>query len=118
MTTNRITSHTDCLHEATKAARATCRRDRNFSAAAEAKAIDDLIAAFSAKALFSSSKLFYAANRFTNTITSDPRIAAAAVLRHFAPSGDEDIDSNRRLNGYTITTSPEAIVSLTLRAAS
>ena len=115
MTTNR-TSHDDCLHEATKAARATCRRQRASAVDAKAKAIADLLAQFP-DSDYSRDLLLYGAHRL-GWIGTDRTEAAEAVLNYFAPSPIEAENENRRRNGYLITTDPRVIRSTFLRMAS
>lgn len=114
MTTNR-TSHDDCLHEATKTARAICRRQRAAAADAKAKAIADLLAQFPDSD--HSDFLLYGAHRL-GWIGTDRTEAAEAVLNYFAPSPIEAENEHRRRNGYLITTDPRVIRSTFLRMAS
>lgn len=63
--------------------------------------------------------IFYAVNAFCDgLVTNDPIEAAEAVLKYFAPSGDERTDQRRRDNGYTITTDPYTIRRIIFRRAS
>ena len=118
--TNRI-DHTDCLHEATSKDRAACRKAKADTSAALALAVATLLEVFASRTMDWDSDtkwVFYAARRFASYEGSDATEAATAVLSYFAPSGDEDRDRNRKANGYTITTDPHTMVSITLRAAS
>lgn len=116
MTTNR-TSHTDCSHEATKAARAACRKASAAKVTAREAVLTDTIAAFAARG-DDLIWLFRAAAAFPEVRTTDRFEAAAAVYDYFAPSGDEAKDRRRRANGYLVTSNPQDMVSATLRRAS
>jgi hypothetical protein len=113
-------NHTDCPHPATKAARAACRKARAEAATSRANDIDLLLEVFASKAYTDKPGqwVWYAARRFADYQGDDLREAAAAILTYFQPSGDEARDDYRRRNGYTITSSPAHMLSITLRAAS
>lgn len=114
MTTNRI-SHTDCTHEATKAARTACRKAR-MALRVEAAA---LIGIFNQGYAPSPDYwVWYAARHFADYRGADLEEAALAVLAYFRPSGNEARDARRKANGYTITTDIHTMRSITLRAAS
>lgn len=113
MTTNR-TSHTDCTHEATKAARAACRKARAAGPSAE---VLELVRLADGDWILQGS-LFYAASRFAGVRTDDALEAATAVVAHFAPSGDEAKDARRRANGWIITTDPRYMLTIANRARS
>ena len=115
MTNN--TAHANCDHEATKAARAACRKARNSKAAAHEALIQALFEAMPAEGDYKD-WLLYGGSAFGGVHTSDRREAAEALLAYFAPSGDEDRDARRRANGYTVTTSASTIRSIILRRAS
>lgn len=107
------TSHTNCDHEATKAARAQCRKDR---AALAAKAAE-LVAYFDAHAEGDRHNwLAYAARRFCDFEgdTTDRQAMALHIITH---PRKQDTEYNRR-NGYTPYTTPAALWHMTLRAAS
>lgn len=111
MTTNR-TAHQDCTHEATKSARATCRKARAAEAATRAAYLSNVINAFSAKDI---TWLYRAARSFAQVEVTTDLEAAAAVADYFGPSGNEAQDARRRANGYTVTSDPHLMLSLTLR---
>jgi hypothetical protein len=113
MTTNR-TAHQDCDHEATKAARAACRKAKASAAKAQEGKLADIIAAFATRG-DDLNWLFIAARTFPQVKTDDRFEAAAAVLDYFGPSGDEAQDARRRANGYIVTTDPYEMVRITLR---
>jgi hypothetical protein len=104
MTTTR-TAHQDCTHEATKAARTSCRKDRASGLAAAREALDIITARWA----------LTGASNFTDYKGSDPLEATIALLAYFGPSGDEAQDARRRANGYIITTSAATIRSIILR---
>lgn len=113
--------HTECAHEATKAARATCRRNRAKALDYHNKDIDLLLEVFRSKATYTDRPdqwVWWAARNFTSYKGEDVREAASAILTHFHPSGDEALDNRRKANGYIITTMPHTMLSITLRAAS
>jgi hypothetical protein len=114
MTTNR-TSHTDCTHPATKAARAACRKAR---AAIDTEARD--LVHFLNQDTFADIDhwVTYAARRFCNLAEGTATDKARAILDYFAPSGDEAQDARRRANGYTITTDFYEIRSIIRLSAS
>jgi len=111
-------NHTDCLHPATKAARATCRKATAKAAEYRGYDIDLLLEVFKVDDDRPTRWVFYAARRFADYQGEDAREAASAILTHFQPSGDEARDDSRRRNGYTITSDPSKMLSITLRAAS
>lgn len=105
---NNNTAHANRDHEATKAARAACRKARSSSDAARQVAIDALLAAFDGVRYIPRPNhwVFYAASAFAKVHTDYPREAAAAVLDYFATTD------------YQPTTDPATIVRATLRRAS
>lgn len=111
------TNHANCDHESTKAARATCRKDRASRTSLKA----NLLTIFASPTFAEEDDakwVWYAARRFANYTGDDLDIAAGAVLAHFLPSGDDAQDANRRRNGYTVTDNIHTMLSITLRAAS
>lgn len=105
---NNNTAHANCDHEATKAARAACRKARSSASAARETAIDALLEVFDA-ARYSPRPNYwvgYAASAFAKVYTDDPREAAAAVLDYFATTD------------YQPTTDPQTIARITYRRAS
>jgi hypothetical protein len=111
------TNHANCDHESTKAARATCRKDRASRTSLKA----ELLTIFATKTFpyeDDAKWVRYAAGRFCNYTGDDLDIAAGAILSYFLPSGDADQDANRRRNGYTVTDNIHTMLSITLRAAS
>lgn len=114
MTTNRI-SHANCPHEATRAARAACRKAQN----------DLLVKAHALLGIFNEGYaprpdhwVWYAAHHFTDYRGDDRVEAALQVLDYFLPSGNDAWDARRKANGYTITTDIHTMRSITLRSAS
>lgn len=106
-------SHANCDHEFTKAARATCRKVRAEAANERNTWIDALLAAMPENDL-GIDWLVRGAQNFSD-YRGDNRIEAAnALLDYFAPSGDEARDASRRRNGYVITTDAYRIRSIIL----
>lgn len=110
-----MTTHANCTHPATKAARAACRKATAKGPSAE---VLELIRVMNLGYSTPNRWVFYAASRFAKVNTSDVFTAAEAVLAHFAPSGDEAQDSRRIRNGYIVTDDPHTILRVTLRSAS
>lgn len=115
-------NHSNCHHPATKAARAKCRKERAVEDAAwqarikaRKAAADELISVFDDRCGNATDWVMRGATAFTPFTGTNRYAAAYALLDHFAPSGDEAEDARRRLNGYTITTSPHEILRITLR---
>jgi hypothetical protein len=115
-------THRDCYHEATKAARTACRRERAAQAQAEvATQAARLVAANELIEVLGADWVKKGAITYTDFTYADSQApgadleAALALLAYFAPSGDEDRDRRRRANGYTITTSPYEIRRIILR---
>lgn len=120
--TTRRTAHSECYHDATKAARAQCRRERAQAEEIEAAAqAARLVAANELIEVLGASWVTKGAITFTDFTYADSQVpeaevpAALALLAYFAPSGDEDYDRRRRANGYTITTSAYEIRRIILR---
>lgn len=105
---NNNTSHRDCDHPATKAARAACRKARAKVDTAREAAIDALLATFDSARYQPRPNhwVLYAASSFPHLHTEDPREAAAAVLDYFATTD------------YQPTTDPMTIARITYRRAS
>jgi hypothetical protein len=110
--------HRDCDHDATSKARAACRKARAAEASSRATLIQDLIEVFNEKGDRPNQWVWYAARRFASYEGEDLNEAAAAILDHFRPSGDEARDAHRTRNGYIITDSHYHMLQITLRAAS
>ena len=107
------TSHANCDHEATKAARTLCRKNRAELATKAA----ELVAYFDDhQGNLSNNWLAYAARRFCDFEgdTNDRQAMALHIITH---PRKQDNDYNRR-NGYTPYTTPSALWHMTLRAAS
>jgi V8-like Glu-specific endopeptidase len=98
------TTHSNCSHEATPSARATCRKARQARTAEVA----------AARAIIGSDWALTAAHDWTDYKGDDDFEATAAVLAYFAPSGDDRKDARRLADGYIITTSAARIRSLIL----
>lgn len=105
------TSHSNCDHEATKAARAQCRKDR----AAGLDKARDLISAWGA---FDADYTWLrrAARRFANWDGDNNDLLDMAMTIINCPTM-QDTDYNRR-NGYTPYTSARELYSRILRASS
>jgi len=111
-----MTTHANCTHPATKAARATCRKNRAAGPSAQVlELIEVLNRGYSPRP---NHWVFFAASRFAQIHTDDVFAAAEAVLAYFAPSGDDAQDDRRRRNGYIITQDPYQIRLIAGRAAS
>lgn len=112
--------HRNCAHEATSKDRAACRKARAEAAASRTTCIADLIEVFNEARYIPSPNhwIWYAAQRFAHYEGTDLNEAAAAILDHFYPSGDEAQDARRRANGYLITESAYHMLQTTLHAAS
>lgn len=111
------TAHANCDHEATKAARAACRKARSSATAIRDAQVADLLAAYDrGYQTRPNAWVLNSAAKFAKVHTDDPIIAANALLDFFAPSGDEVRDAARRANGYTITTDASTIASITIRS--
>ena len=111
--------HRNCDHDATKAARTICRKARAAEASSREVLIQDLIEVFNEGYSPQPNQwVWYAARHFASYKGEDLNEAAAAVLDHFRPSGDEARDSYRRRNGYIITESHYHMLQITLRSAS
>lgn len=115
-------NHRDCDHPATKAGRAACRKARAAEDAAwqarikaRKAAADELISVFDDRCGNANDWVMKGAHAFTPFEGTNRYAAAYALLDYFAPSGDDAEDARRRLNGYTITTSPHEILRITLR---
>ena len=107
--------HTNCDHEATKVARAACRKARTARTALCA----ELIEVFNEGSYPTPHHwVWYAARRFAKYEGDDLYEAADSILTHFLPSGDEEKDAYRRRNDYIITEDLHRMRSITLRAAS
>lgn len=109
------TSHSDCSHDATKTARAKCRKDR---AAIDIEARDLLHFLRSDTHSDPDYWVHFAARHFAQVTEGTATEKSRAILDYFAPSGDDRKDARRRANGYTITTSHSQIRSIILRVAS
>ena len=116
-----MTTHADHDHEATRAARAACRKAIAAAEVADHKARTELVRVLNKGYQYSNLEngwLFYAARRFADYRGSDLAEAVTAVQSYFYPSGDQNKDDYRRRNGYTITDNPYTIRSIIVRAAS
>lgn len=117
-----MTNHRDCDHDATKAARARCRKARAQAHEAEVAAqAARLVAANELIEVLGANWVTKGAMAFTDFTYADSQApgadleAALALLAYFAPSGDADEDARRLRNGYTITTDPHTIRRIILR---
>src|SRR6478752_6389400 len=110
-------NHASHNHPATSAARAACRK--TLAASQDATKRERLIMVMGEGFQTQPGQwLYYAARRFAGYQGQDDMEAAAAILTFFASSGDEAKDQRRVANGYTITSDPYLIRSITMRAAS
>ncbi len=101
-------SHANCDHDTTKAARATCRKNRAQVDTAHEALISSLLDAMPANEL-GYDWVIRGAQGFSNYQGSDRREAAEALLTYFAPTDDEASNARRRANGYLLTTDAYAI---------
>ncbi|AWY05220.1 hypothetical protein SEA_MARGARET_40 [Gordonia phage Margaret] len=106
------TTHANCDHDRTPAARAICRKAQRAVAAKRQADIAEMIRVVGDR------WVFRGASMFTRTHTDDLAVAADALYNYFAPTGDDARDRARRANGYVVTTSAQVIRRTVLYAAS
>lgn len=105
-------NHTNCDHEATKAARAQCRKQQ----AALLASARELVAYFDANGFGSTNWLYRAARQYCDFDgdASDREAIALFIITH---PRMQDTDYNRR-NGYRAYTTPSELLSRIYRTMS